>query len=58
MTVYIEPLCSGKAKAERERRWAEAERIAALNVYSDIGIPISAPDNNPQESPNGEEARR
>lgn len=57
MTVYIEPLCSGKAKAERERRWAEAERIAALNVYSDVGAD-KAPDPKPQESPNGEEALR
>jgi len=58
MTVYPAPWHTGLARAERERRWAEAERIAALNVYSDVGTPISAPDPNPQESPNGEEARR
>lgn len=48
---------TGLAKAERAPRWAEAERIAALNVYSDVGAD-KAPDPNPQESPNGEEARR
>lgn len=55
--IVVPALIAALSRAERAKRSAEAERIAALNVYSDVGVD-KAPDNKPQESPNGEEARR
>lgn len=57
MTVYIEPLCSGKAKSERERKYAEWTKAAGMKSFADA-FELRPSDLNPQESPNGEEAWR